>query len=133
LITASTLSHIMQRFYDLGIYPDWWQFASPRDQRSWDSVARTIEDNDPDCLGTFIQLPAASMDHLNVVVEQVAKQSICKGIVIGRHIVQPVLEQWLSQKIADHILIEQVKPHFQQIVNLWTSKKSSRMQEESVS
>lgn len=133
LITASTLGHIMQRFYDLGVYPDWWQFAFPRDQRSWDSIHRVIEDNDPDCLGVFIQLPTTTLDQLNIILEQASKQPLCKGIVMGKGLIQPVLEQWLSQKIADHILIEQVKPLIQQIVTLWESKKNIHVREGSAS
>ena len=132
LITASTLGHIMQRFYDLGIYPDWWQFASPRDQRSWDSIQRVIEDNDPDCLGTFVQLPATSHEQLSIILEQAIRQPICKGVVLGKNMIQPILEQWLSQKIADHIFVEQVKPIFQQIINLWKSKNPNKIKEENV-
>lgn len=133
LITASTLGHIMQRFYDLGVYPDWWQFAAPRDQRSWDSIHRVIEDNDPDCLGAFIQMPATTLDQLSIILDQAIKQSMCKGIVIGKTLIQPILEQWLSQKIADHILIEQIKPLFEQIITLWQSKKNVHIREGSVS
>lgn len=133
LITASTLSHIMQRFYELGIYPDWWQFASPADQRSWDSIHRVIEDHDPDCLGVFIQMPTIAIDQINIILDQIIKQPLCKGVVIGKTLIQPALEQWLSQKIADHIFIEQIKPLFQQITALWQSKKNLHVREESVS
>lgn len=133
LITASTLGHIMQRFYDLGVYPDWWQFAFPRDQRSWDSIHRVIEDNDPDCLGTFIQLPTTTLEQLSAILDQAIKQPLCKGIVLGKGLIQPVVEQWLSQKIADHILIEQIKPLFHQIMTLWQSKKNVHIREGSAS
>lgn len=132
LITASTLGHIMQRFYDIGIYPDWWQFTSPRDQRSWDCIHRVIQDNDPDCLGVFVHSPLTAMDQLGVLFDMATKQAICKGFVVGRALFQPVLEQWFAQKIADHVLIEHVKPLFQQIVALWQERLTSQVREESI-
>jgi len=125
LITASTLGHIMQRFYDIGVYPDWWQFSSPRDQRSWDSVHRVIQDNDPDCLGIFIHTPLTAIDQLSIMLDTAAKQPLCKGVVLSRNLFQPILEQWFAQKIADHVLIEQVKPIFQKMAALWGQKQTT--------
>jgi 5-dehydro-2-deoxygluconokinase len=133
LVTASTLGHIMQRFYELGIYPDWWQFAAPRDQRSWDSLHRVIQDNDPDCLGVFVHTPLCSLDQLGVLFDMISKQPICKGFVLGKTLFQPIIEQWLSQKIADHVLVDHVKPLFHQIINMWHERQSSDVKESSVS
>lgn len=122
LITASTLGHIMQRFYDIGVYPDWWQFASPRDQRSWDSIHRVIQDNDPDCLGIFVHTPLLVLEQLTPLFELSAKQPLCKGVVLSRNLFQVILEQWFSQKIADHALVEQTKLIVQRVMALWEQK-----------
>lgn len=119
IITASTLGHIIQRFYDLSIYPDNWQFAPPRDPRSWESIHRVITERDPECAGVLVHTPLQSLEQLGVLFDMLTRHSGCNGVVISKNVFQPLFEQWLSQKMADHVFVEQSRLLFGQIVARW--------------
>jgi 5-dehydro-2-deoxygluconokinase len=123
LITASTIAHIMNRFYEIGIYPDWWQIPAPRDTRTWDSVQRVIEEKDPYCQGVIMLAQLATFEQMPLLFQSAAKQKHCKGFVVGRAIYQAPVEKWLSKKIDDVVLIEQVAKYFQYAVQLWEDVK----------
>lgn len=125
LITASTMAHIKQRFYQIGIYPDWWLIQTPRDQRSWDSIARMLEEQDPYCRGVLVSTPQAMMEQLIMPFKVAANQKWCKGFVLGRAIFQQSLEEWFAQKIPDQALIDFIANHFRNILHLWEESKES--------
>jgi 5-dehydro-2-deoxygluconokinase len=127
LITASTLSHIMQRFYEIGIYPDWWQVSSPRDHRSWDSIQRVISEYDKYCRGVMLLGHAGTFEQLPILFNA-AKQECCKGFAVSKSIFQTQLEQWFAQKIADEAFIDAVQSRFEQAVKLWEQSKPNSVQ-----
>lgn len=125
LITTNTLAHIMHRFYEIGIYPDWWQISLPRDQRCWESMQRVIDENDPYCRGIILSSHHASFEHLSKMFEMIAKQKYCKGYAIAKPLFQHPIEQWLAQKISDQALIEIVSANFTKSIELWKKAQQS--------
>lgn len=123
LTTASTISHIMQRFYEIGIYPDWWQIMPPRDQRSWDSIARIISENDRYCRGVMVLGHLATLEQLPLMFDFACKQPFCKGFIISRSIFQQSLEQWFARRIDDQSLIEAVATSYQKAIDLWNEAR----------
>lgn len=123
LITSSTFAHIMQRFYDIEIYPDWWQMQTPRDQRSWDSITRVLEDYDPHCRGVLITTPQPTLMQIETVFQFNAKQKPCQGFVLTKNFLQPYLEQWFKEEISDHHLSQCVTENLERIIAIWEKAK----------
>lgn len=122
LITAKTHAHIMQRFYELGIYPDYWQMSLPRDQRSWENIYTTIQDCAPFCQGIFVNVASASYDQLPTLIEIAGKEKLCQGLVVGRGLFQNTVEQWFAKKIDDAMLVEILGDTLRQMATLWHEK-----------
>lgn len=122
LITAKTHSHIMQRFYELGIYPDYWQMAIPRDQRSWENIYSVIQESAPFCQGLFINAAAAPVPQLPTLIEIAGKEKICQGLVVGRTLFQQTVEQWFAKKIDDTMFVQILSDTFRETANLWYEK-----------
>lgn len=123
LTTASSTSHVMQRFYEIGIYPDWWQVVPPRDQRSWDSIHRVISDNDRYCRGVMIAGYQATVEQLPMMFDFANKQKYCQGFVVSKNIFQQPLEKWFAKRIDDQALVEAVTNSYQKAIELWISAK----------
>lgn len=122
LITAKTHSHIMQRFYELGIYPDYWQMSIPRDQRSWENIYSIIQESAPFCQGIFINAVAAPVPQLPTLIEIAGKEKICQGLVVGRTLFQQTVEQWFAKKIDDTMFVQILSDTFRETANLWYEK-----------
>ncbi len=128
LITASTYAHIMKRLYEIGIYPDWWQISSVRDQRSFEIMQRVIAENDRFCRGVLVLAPQATFDQLNLIFNNTAKQALCKGFIIGKSICQQELNLWFAQKINDEVLIDSVATNFEKAISIWLQAKETAPQ-----
>lgn len=122
LITAKTHSHIMQRFYELGIYPDYWQMSIPRDQRSWENIYSAIQESAPFCQGLFINAVSAPVPQLPTLMEIAGKEKICQGLVVGRTLFQQTVEQWFAKKIDDRMFVQILSDTFRETANLWYEK-----------
>jgi 5-dehydro-2-deoxygluconokinase len=125
LITAKTHAHIIQRFYELGIYPDYWQMSIPRDQRSWENIYAIIQESAPFCQGLFINAIFASQEQLPTLIEIAGKEKMCQGLVVGRALFQNTVEQWFAKKIDDQTLVQNFSDSLRQIATLWYEKCQS--------
>ncbi len=128
LITASTMSHIMQRMYEIGIYPDWWQITPPRDQRAFDNIQRIISENDRFCKGILLLTQQATFEQLPVMFAPCAKHDICKGFVVDKSLFQTALYQWLGQMISNQAFVDTVSRSFEKAITLWDQAKVSTKQ-----
>ena len=65
-VDATTIPRAMARFYDLGVYPDWWKLPSPAGARpNGTRSPRSIERRDPHCRGVLLlglDAPAAELE-----------------------------------------------------------------------
>lgn len=120
LLTPSTYAHIIRRFYEIGIYPDWWQISAPRDGRSWDGIQKIIEESDKHCKGVIVSAQHANAEQIKHLFQSNAPISMCKGFVIGKNIIQNHVEDWLAYKIADSTLVEKVTMAFENVIALYT-------------
>ncbi len=125
LITAKTHAHIIQRFYELGIYPDYWQMSLPRDQRSWENIYAVIQESAPFCQGLFINAIFASQEQLPTLIEIAGKEKMCQGLVVGRALFQNTVEQWFAKKIDDQMLVQHFSDALRQVATLWYEKCQS--------
>lgn len=126
--TPSTIAHIIRRFYEIGIYPDWWQIATPRDPRSWDGIQKIIDESDKYCKGVLMIAQSAQMEQLKLIFQHNVNYPACKGFVVGKNIIQQPIEDWLAHKIADSTLIEQITFAFEQVISLYHQAQETRQQ-----
>ena len=54
LVEDNTTARIIQRFYDLGVYPDWWKLEPVRTEAAWRNAVEAIERNDPRTRGVVV-------------------------------------------------------------------------------
>ncbi len=127
LVTSGTLSHIVRRFYETGIYPNIWQITPPRDQRSWDSIERVITENDPYCQGVVISAQNILNAQLPFLIQSAAKQKYAKGLVVNRSILHPVLEAWFAQKLTEEEFMQHIAEQFSAIISLWEKSVSQKV------
>ncbi|MGD9592781.1 MAG: PfkB family carbohydrate kinase [Candidatus Berkiella sp.] len=127
IITASTMSHIMQRLYEIGIYPDWWQVMPPRDPRAFENMQRVIHENDRLCKGVLLLSHHATFEQLPAMFN-CAKHDICKGFVVDKSLFQVALNQWLGQLLNNQAFVDTVSRSFEKAINLWEQAKATAIE-----
>ncbi len=95
-VDERTLARALERFYALGIYPDWWKLPDPGSDAAWQRIAEVIQRHDPHCRGVLLLGLDAPAAELEASFARAARQPVCKGFAIGRTIFGAPARAWLQ-------------------------------------
>ncbi|PHM27575.1 bifunctional 5-dehydro-2-deoxygluconokinase/5-dehydro-2-deoxyphosphogluconate aldolase [Xenorhabdus budapestensis] len=113
----------LQRFYNLGIKPDWWKLP-PMQPTTWDQIEELITQRDPHCHGVVLLGLNASEEILKAGFNTAAGKSIVKGFAVGRTLFAKPALKWLAGEIDDQTLILQVKTNYNNLISYWRQRGS---------
>lgn len=117
-VTDQTVPRTLQRFYNLGIRPDWWKLPSLSDT-AWQAVGRIIEHQDSYCRGVVLLGLDAPMEEMKHGLIAAAVHRQCKGFTVGRTLFAGPCRDWLASRIDDATLIEQVADNYAELILEW--------------
>ena len=83
-VDDGTTAAIIQRFYDAGVYPDWWKLEPFRTDEAWRRAVHVIERNDPNTRGIVVLGLDAPADALRESFARAARHDLVKGFAVGR-------------------------------------------------
>lgn len=109
---------IIERFYQLGIQPDWWKLPA-QGVESWKAIGALIDRYDPQCRGILILGLDAPEARLKAGFAAASDIPWVKGFAVGRTIFGEPSRQWLAKKIDDARLISDVKQRYLTLINYW--------------
>jgi 5-dehydro-2-deoxygluconokinase len=118
-----TVAQVMQRFYDLGMKPDWWKLEPNESAVAWAKIERTIADNDPYCRGVVLLGLSAPEGELIASFKAAASTPIVKGFAVGRTIFADAAEKWLAGKMDDETAIADLSRRLSVLVDAWRDAK----------
>jgi 5-dehydro-2-deoxygluconokinase len=111
----------IQRFYNLGIRPEWWKLA-PLQPEGWLGLEQIVRQRDPDCRGAVILGLNQPLAALADSFSKAGSSSIVKGFMVGRSVWADASLQWLGGQIDDAALVNAVAANFTQLVLAWRSR-----------
>ena len=118
-VGAHTVAQVMQRFYDLGMRPDWWKLEPSDDAGAWDEVGRVIERNDTRCRGVVLLGLSAPEEALIASFPAAAASPVVRGFAVGRTIFADVAERWLQGALEDEAAVAELARRFSVLVDAW--------------
>lgn len=116
---ADTVAKAMRRFYELGVYPDWWKLESPTDAKTWENISAVIAQYDPHCRGILLLGLDAAEEVLQHSFALAAEYPVCKGFAIGRTIFGTAAEDWFSGAITDAEAVKRMSESYARLAGLW--------------
>lgn len=114
----------LQRFYNLGIRPEWWKLAPLQTTASWDRLAALIQARDPSCRGVVILGLNQPLDALARGFAH-ATNPIVRGFMVGRTLWAGPSLQWLRGDIDDAALVRGVAGNFALLVEAWQARRGA--------
>lgn len=108
----------MQRFYNLGIKPDWWKLP-PMSTETWNTMSELINQRDPHCHGILILGLDASETDLLEGFKAAKNIALCKGFAIGRTIFGAPANAWFSDEMNDIEFKTSIAERYLRLVKLW--------------
>ncbi|MGF1861232.1 bifunctional 5-dehydro-2-deoxygluconokinase/5-dehydro-2-deoxyphosphogluconate aldolase [Photobacterium profundum] len=111
----------VQRFYNLGVKPDWWKLP-PQSVEGWNNISAVITERDTYCRGVVILGLDAPEAELRAGFAAAANQPLVKGFAVGRTIFGQPSREWLAGNIGDRALIEKIKVNYHNLITLWRQR-----------
>lgn len=125
-ISANTVARAIQRFYDIGVRPDWWKLEPAADAETWANIERAILANDPLCRGVVLLGLSAPQDELIKSFAPAARVGIVKGFAVGRTIFNDAAERWFKGEINDDAVVDALAANLSVLVDAWRRAKKTR-------
>ena len=101
LVDQTVTAEIVERFYEIGVFPDWWKLEPMVSDEAWQNVCDVIAANDPHSRGVLVLGLDTSFDELRASFDVAAKHDLVKGFAVGRTIFADVADDWMSGDISD--------------------------------
>ena len=117
---------LLERFYEIGVRPDWWKVPPNKDSEVWKGIADVVRERDPYCAGILVLGQALEEEDLAEFFAAVASEPRCNGFAIGRSIYGAGARRWLAGEISDEDLMSSVAERYGRMVSLWQDSNERR-------
>jgi 5-dehydro-2-deoxygluconokinase len=125
----NSMVELLERFYEIGVRPDWWKVPPNREPGVWKRIGEVVREQDPYCAGVLVLGQAAEEEKLVESFAAAASEPLCNGFAIGRSIYGEAARRWLAGEIDDEELMSSVAEGYGRMNSLWEKRTESRTRE----
>jgi 5-dehydro-2-deoxygluconokinase len=122
-----TTAKLITRFYDIGIYPDWWKLEPMQTDAAWAATCDAINTRDPHTQGIVVLGLGQSEAELASAFQLAAKHPLVKGFAVGRTIHGDVGRDWMAGRIDDATAVATMAANFTRLCNIWDTAKGAAL------
>ena len=115
---------IVERFYAIGVYPDWWKLEPMTSDVAWRSTCAAIDTHDPHCRGILVLGRDAPADELHASFRAAARHDLVKGFAIGRTIFADVARCWMAGTMTDDEATTRMADNFARLCAAWDEARA---------
>ncbi len=119
LVNDQTTAQVIQRFYDLGVFPDWWKLEPMTSTIAWKNTVEAITRNDPNTRGIVVLGLGESEEKLAASFEIAAKYSLVKGFAVGRTIFANSAHQYMAGTITELEAVLEMVTQYGRLCDIW--------------
>lgn len=123
-VDETTAATIIQRIYEIGIYPDWWKLEPMTSRNAWSNACAAIAANDPDTRGIVVLGLDASEAELSASFAQAAQFELVKGFAVGRTIFAEAARKWLAGDITNEDAVAEMAQRFGRLSLIWDTARA---------
>jgi 5-dehydro-2-deoxygluconokinase len=120
---------LLERFYEIGVRPDWWKLPPHRDPGVWRRIGDVVREHDPYCAGVLVLGQAAEEEKLVESFAAAASEPMCNGFAIGRSIYGGPARRWLANEIDEGELMSSVAEGYERMSALWQMRTEQQAPE----
>jgi 5-dehydro-2-deoxygluconokinase len=128
-VDDTTTAQLINRFYDIGIYPDWWKLEPMQSPAAWANTCDTITARDPYVQGIVILGLGQTEGELASAFQLAARYHLVKGFAVGRTIHAGVGAKWMAGQMDDAEAVAQMAQNYRQICAHWDNARMAGLQE----
>ena len=118
-VDDQTSARAIRRFYEIGVYPDWWKLEPFATDAAYRIACAAIEENDPHVRGVVVLGLDASEAELAASLDLAAGYPLVKGFAIGRTIFGEAARGWLKGEIGDRAAVAMMAEKYARLCAIW--------------
>lgn len=123
VVGDDTTAALIQRFYDRGVYPDWWKLEPLQTEAAWQSTCDAITRNDPNTRGIVILGLGESEDKLAASFAAAARYPLVKGFAVGRTIFADAARDWMLGNLGDDEAVATMSENYARLCAAWNKAR----------
>ncbi|MEF3048017.1 bifunctional 5-dehydro-2-deoxygluconokinase/5-dehydro-2-deoxyphosphogluconate aldolase [Pseudotabrizicola sp. L79] len=123
-VTDQTTAQVIQRFYDIGIFPDWWKLEPMQTEAGWQAACDAIIRNDAHTRGIVVLGLGESEATLAASFAKAAKFDLVKGFAVGRTIFAEAAQGFLAGTMTETQAIAMMADTYARLCSLWDAAKT---------
>ncbi|KAB2722714.1 5-dehydro-2-deoxygluconokinase [Brucella intermedia] len=120
-VDDDTTARVIERFYEIGVYPDWWKLEPMKTKAAWANACDAITRNDAHTRGIVVLGLDAPAEELEASLAIAADFDLVKGFAVGRTIFGDAARKWLNGSISDDEAIADMATRYRSLCNVWDS------------
>ncbi|MGV8937842.1 MAG: bifunctional 5-dehydro-2-deoxygluconokinase/5-dehydro-2-deoxyphosphogluconate aldolase [Allorhizobium sp.] len=121
-----TVANIIERFYAIGVFPDWWKLEPMKSEASWANACAAISKHDPYIRGVVVLGLDAPASELEESFATAARFDLVKGFAVGRTIFGDAARRWLGGEIGDDEAIDEMARKYQDLCHVWDRARAGK-------
>jgi 5-dehydro-2-deoxygluconokinase len=119
-----TTAAIIDRFYEIGVYPDWWKLEPMKTAAAWANACAAVERHDTYTRGIVVLGLDAPQAELEESFALAAGFDLVKGFAVGRTIFGDAARKWLAGKISDADAIGDMVTRYKSLCAIWDGARA---------
>ena len=123
-VDDSTTAAVIERFYTIGVFPDWWKLEPMVSDAAWRSACAAIDAHDPHCRGIVVLGLDAPFEDLRASFQAAAGHEMVKGFAVGRTIFGDVARAWMAGRMADEEAVARMAENFARLCEAWDAARA---------
>ncbi|MBV2143167.1 5-dehydro-2-deoxygluconokinase [Falsochrobactrum sp. TDYN1] len=118
-VDDTTTAKVIERFYQIGVCPDWWKLEPMKTRAAWANACEAITRNDPHTRGIVVLGLDAPAEELEQSLKVAAGFDLVKGFAVGRTIFGDAARKWLSGAISDRDAVTDMAARYRRLCDVW--------------
>jgi len=123
-VDDDTTARVIQRFYDLGVYPDWWKLEPMPSDAAWTAACAAVNRNDPHTRGIVVLGLGADEATLGAAFATAARHPLVKGFAVGRTIFAEAASGFMAGTMTADQAVRQMTDTYARLCALWDAARA---------
>ena len=123
-VTDDTTPALIERFYQLGVFPDWWKLEPFTTDAAWAKACAAIKRHDPYCRGIVVLGLGSGEDALAESFALAARHDLVRGFAVGRTIHAAPGRAWLAEEISADEAVGRMAATFDRLCRVWDAARA---------
>lgn len=123
-VDEATTAAAVERFYAVGVFPDWWKLEPMASDEAWRRTCGVIDANDPHCRGVVVLGLDAPPDDLRASFRVAARHHRVKGFAVGRTIFSEAARAWMAGRMSDREAVARMSGNFSRLCEAWDEARA---------